>query len=57
MSSAGALSTRLGPRVKTAFVEAVAEGPDSERVMRDLVAQGASWLRHSRPRAGAARGR
>ena len=37
-----ALERALGPRVKTVFVEAVAEGPDSERVMRDLVAaQGA----------------
>jgi basic membrane protein A len=37
-----ALERALGPRVKTLFVEAVAEGPDSERVMRDLVAaQGA----------------
>ena len=30
----------LGPRVKTTVVESVAEGPDSERVMRDLAAQG-----------------
>lgn len=30
----------LGDKVKTAYVESVAEGPDSERVMRDLVAQG-----------------
>jgi simple sugar transport system substrate-binding protein len=30
----------LGPQVKTTVVESVAEGPDSERVMRDLVAQG-----------------
>lgn len=30
----------LGDRVKTTVVEAVAEGPDSERVMRDLAAQG-----------------
>ena len=37
-----ALERALGPRVKTLAVEAVAEGPDSERVMRDLVAaQGA----------------
>jgi simple sugar transport system substrate-binding protein len=31
----------LGPRVKTLAVESVAEGADSERVMRDLVRQGA----------------
>lgn len=30
----------LGARVKTTMVEAVAEGADSERVMRDLAAQG-----------------
>ncbi len=30
----------LGPKVKTTVVEAVAEGADSERVMRDLAAQG-----------------
>jgi simple sugar transport system substrate-binding protein len=30
----------LGGSVKTTVVEGVAEGPDSERVMRDLVAQG-----------------
>ncbi|HPM68380.1 MAG TPA: BMP family ABC transporter substrate-binding protein, partial [Piscinibacter sp.] len=30
----------LGARVKTTVVEAVAEGADSERVMRDLAAQG-----------------
>lgn len=30
----------LGPRVQTTVVEAVAEGADSERVMRDLAAQG-----------------
>ena len=40
-----ALERALGPRVKTVFVEAVAEGPDSERVMRDLVAaQGAKLV-------------
>jgi len=40
-----ALERALGPRVKTVFVEAVAEGPDSERVMRDLVAaQGATLV-------------
>jgi basic membrane protein A and related proteins len=30
----------LGARVKTTVVQAVAEGADSERVMRDLAAQG-----------------
>src|SRR5512139_3071246 len=30
----------LGTKVKTTVVEAVAEGADSERVMRDLAAQG-----------------
>ncbi len=30
----------LGDKVRTTFIEAVAEGPDSERVMRDLAAQG-----------------
>ena len=43
-----ALERALGPRVKTLAVEAVAEGADSERVMRDLVARRArSWS--SRP--------
>ncbi|MGZ5215649.1 MAG: BMP family ABC transporter substrate-binding protein [Caldimonas sp.] len=36
------LERALGPRVKTMAVESVAEGPDAERVIRDLVvAQGA----------------
>ena len=35
-----ALARNLGAQVNTRFVEAVAEGADSERVMRDLVAQG-----------------
>ena len=35
-----AMETALGSRVRTSVVEAVAEGPDSERVMRDLAAQG-----------------
>src|SRR6188768_3196390 len=40
-----ALERALGPRVKTIAVESVAEGPDSERVMRDLVAaQGAKLV-------------
>src|SRR5262249_52148871 len=30
----------LGDRVKTSYVENVAEGADAERVLRDLVAQG-----------------
>ena len=35
----------LGPRVRTIAVESVAEGPDAERVMRDLVAaQGAGLV-------------
>ena len=33
------LQRALGARVKTIAVESVAEGPDAERVMRDLVAQ------------------
>lgn len=35
-----ALEKALGAAVKTTVVEAVPEGPDSERVMRDLAAQG-----------------
>jgi simple sugar transport system substrate-binding protein len=35
-----AMAQALGARVKTRVVESVAEGPDSERVMRDLAAQG-----------------
>ena len=35
-----ALARNLGEQVQTRFVEGVAEGADSERVMRDLVAQG-----------------
>ncbi|MBQ1761559.1 MAG: BMP family ABC transporter substrate-binding protein, partial [Aquincola sp.] len=35
-----AMVKALGPQVQTTVVESVAEGPDSERVMRDLVAQG-----------------
>lgn len=34
------METRLGDAVRTTYVENVAEGPDSERVMRDLAAQG-----------------
>jgi basic membrane protein A len=35
-----ALARALGARVRTSVVEGVAEGADSERVMRDLAAQG-----------------
>jgi simple sugar transport system substrate-binding protein len=35
-----AMERNLGAQVKTTAVESVAEGPDAERVMRDLVAQG-----------------
>jgi simple sugar transport system substrate-binding protein len=35
------MANALGARVKTIAVEGVAEGPDSERVMRDLARQGA----------------
>jgi simple sugar transport system substrate-binding protein len=31
---------KLGDRIKTSYVEKVPEGPDAERVIRDLVAQG-----------------
>lgn len=31
---------KLGDKIQTTFVEKVAEGPDAERVVRDLVAQG-----------------
>jgi simple sugar transport system substrate-binding protein len=34
----------LGPRVKTVAVEGVAEGADSERVLRDLARQGAGLI-------------
>lgn len=39
-----ALAQALGPRVRTRLVEAVAEGPDSERVMRDLALQGCGLI-------------
>lgn len=39
-----ALAAALGPQVRTTYVERVAEGADSERVMRDLVAQGATMV-------------
>lgn len=35
-----AVETALGARVKTAYVENVAEGPDAERVLRDLAVTG-----------------
>jgi simple sugar transport system substrate-binding protein len=35
-----AMQEALGPRVQVSVVESVAEGPDSERVMRDLAQQG-----------------
>lgn len=35
-----AMERNLGAQLKTTVVESVAEGPDAERVMRDLVAQG-----------------
>jgi basic membrane protein A len=35
-----AVQRALGDRVKTSYVENVAEGPDAERVIRDLVATG-----------------
>ena len=39
-----AMEAALGDRVKTTMVESVAEGPDSERVLRDLAAQGNSLI-------------
>ncbi len=35
-----AVEAKFGEKVKTTFVEKVPEGPDAERVIRDLVAQG-----------------
>ena len=35
-----AVEAKFGDKVKTTFVEKVPEGPDAERVIRDLVAQG-----------------
>ena len=35
-----AVEARFGDKVKTTFIESVKEGPDAERVIRDLVAQG-----------------
>jgi simple sugar transport system substrate-binding protein len=39
-SARQAVQSALGDRVRTAFVENVAEGPDAERVIRDLAASG-----------------
>jgi simple sugar transport system substrate-binding protein len=39
-----AMERALGDLVRTRVVEAVAEGPDSERVMRDLAAQGCGLI-------------
>ena len=39
-----AMAQALGDRVRTRVVEAVAEGPDSERVMRDLASQGCGLI-------------
>ena len=39
-----AMAKALGQRVQTRVVEAVAEGPDSERVMRDLAQQGCQLI-------------
>ncbi len=35
-----AIEAKFGDKIKTTFVEKVPEGPDAERVIRDLVAQG-----------------
>ncbi|AQZ98492.1 BMP family ABC transporter substrate-binding protein [Comamonas kerstersii] len=39
-----AVQDKFGDKVETTFVESVAEGPDAERVMRDLAAQGNKLL-------------
>ena len=39
-----AMAQALGARVRTRVVEAVPEGPDSERVMRDLATQGCGLI-------------
>jgi len=39
-----AMAQALGEQVRTRFVEGVAEGPDSERVMRDLAANGCGLI-------------
>ncbi len=35
-----AIEAKFGDKIKTSYVEKVPEGPDAERVLRDLVAQG-----------------
>jgi basic membrane protein A len=35
-----AVQEKFGDKIETSFVESVAEGPDSERVMRDMAGQG-----------------
>lgn len=35
-----AIEAKFGDKIKTSYVEKVAEGPDAERVIRDLVAEG-----------------
>ena len=39
-----AMASALGDQVRSRYVEGVAEGPDSERVMRDLAAQGCGLI-------------
>ena len=39
-----AVEAALGPKVKTVYVENVAEGPDAERVIRDLAQQGCGLI-------------
>jgi len=55
-----AMLKALGDKVTSVYVENVAEGPDSERVMRDLVNQGCKLilrdvgrLQRLRPQGGA----
>ena len=38
------VQAKFGNKIKTMYVEAVADGADSERVMRDLISQGANVL-------------
>ncbi len=39
-----AVQEKFGDKIATSFVESVAEGPDSERVMRDMAAQGSKLI-------------
>ncbi len=39
-----AVQEKFGDKIETSFVESVAEGPDSERVMRDMAAQGSKLI-------------